>query len=59
MIATMTGVNAAAASVPGAQIFDVAYAAAAEDAAVIHSVVRSMPLLAVDEVEVGMVRVVG
>ena len=43
MIATRTGVNAAAASVPGAQSCEHAYAAAADDAAVMNSVLRSMP----------------
>jgi hypothetical protein len=39
-----TGVNAADGSVPGAQIFEQVYAAAADATAVITSVVRSMPL---------------
>jgi hypothetical protein len=43
MIATRTGVNAAEASVPGAQIFEHVYAAAADATAVIRRVVRSMP----------------
>src|SRR5438477_39692 len=59
MMATITGVNAAAASVPGAQIFDVAYAAAADDTAVMSSVLTSMPLLAGAGVVVDMVRVAG
>ena len=60
MTATRTGVNAAAASVPGAQTFEVTNAAAADATAVIHSVLRSIPLLAGgDEVVVDMVRVAG
>jgi hypothetical protein len=43
--ATSTGVNAAAASVPAAQIWEVTYAAAAEATAVASSVGRSTPLL--------------
>jgi hypothetical protein len=59
MTDTRTGVNAAAARVPAAQTFEVTYAAAADDAAVIHSVLKSMPLLAVVEVVEGTVRVAG
>jgi hypothetical protein len=41
MSATRTGVNAADASVPGAQIFEHVYAAAADAAAVRNSVAAS------------------
>src|SRR4051812_41016910 len=49
MIATSTGVNAAEASVPGAQIFEQVYAAAADAAAVMSRVERSMPPLREDD----------